>query len=86
MRPKDNIGPLAGLGGRLEFVGQFVRYFDFHRNTRVFLKFFRNFGQAAVALVTPDPDQEFPIGPGKRRKGRTKKNKSGNDLSDHPTY
>ena len=64
MRPKHDVGPFTGLGGGLKFIGQTIRCFHFYRDAEILLKFLTDFGQAAVALVAADPDQEFTIGPG----------------------
>ncbi|MNL62310.1 hypothetical protein D3C87_1863200 [compost metagenome] len=59
MRPEDNVWTVAGRGNLREFLFQFIRVFNGHFNAGVFFEFFTHFGQAVVAFVAVNPDNQF---------------------------
>ena len=58
MRPDPDVRTLAGGGGLLEFVRCVFRMLDHDFHAGLFGEFLADLGQAFVALVAIDPDQE----------------------------
>ena len=58
MRPDPDVRALAGGRCLLEFVRRIFRVFDDDLDARLLGEFFADLGQALVAFVSIDPDQE----------------------------
>jgi hypothetical protein len=83
MGPKNDVRAFAALCGRLEFVSQPFRCFDFNRDAEILLKFFAYFGQAAIALIAIDPNKEFAVCPGKCLARRKEYKESRKEFCEH---
>ncbi len=68
--PEDNVRAVAGGGHLRVFFFQLVRVLDGDLDAGVFFEFLADFGQAVIALVAVDPDDQFAfldLGEGGRR-------------------
>ncbi|MNC33932.1 hypothetical protein D3C75_823440 [compost metagenome] len=59
VRPEDDIRAIACRRNLWEFLFQFVRVFDGDFNTGIFFKLLTDLGQAVIAFVTVNPDDQF---------------------------
>ncbi|MNV28738.1 hypothetical protein D3C71_1199390 [compost metagenome] len=79
MGPEDDVRAVAGGGNLRVLLFQLVRVFDGHFDAGVFLKLFADLGQAVIAFIAVDPDNQFPFldlgegGRGKHQGGQSRK-------------
>ncbi|CZY16394.1 Uncharacterised protein [Enterobacter cloacae] len=59
MRPEDDVRAVTGCRNLREFLFQLVRVFYGDFDTGVFFEFFTHFGQAVIAFVAVNPDNQL---------------------------